>query len=64
MTFGAIVLFVISLTFFRIGIGALNDSANHKEYGVESVSLHRKFSWSFIVIGVMAAVSAGLLLAS
>ncbi len=60
----AVALFVVSFMLFKVGLGALKDSSNHEEYGVESSSLHKKFSWTLIVMGAIAACSAGLLFAS
>jgi len=59
----SIILFVLSLALLKIGFGSLNDSNNHQEYGVESESLHKKFSWFFIILGAaMAALAAFLFL--
>lgn len=62
-TVGAIVLFLVSFILFKMGFGSLKDSNSHAEYGVESQSLHKKFSWFLIGLGAVSASIAGILLA-
>ena len=61
---GAIILSILGFAFLKMGRGALNDSASHTSYGVESESLHRKFSYIFIGVGTAASAIAGWLWAS
>ena len=61
-TIGAIAMFLVSLTLFKMGFSAIKDSNNHEEYGVESKSLHKSFSWFLIGLGAVSAVIAGLLI--
>ena len=61
---GAIVFSILGFAFLKMGRGALKDSAGHREYGVESESLHRKFSYVFIGVGTVASAAAGWLWAS
>jgi len=63
-TIGAIAMFLVSLALFKMGFGTLKDSNNHEEYGVESESLHKSFSWFLIVLGAVSALIAGLLIGS
>lgn len=61
---GAIILSILGFAFLKMGRGALRDRASHTEYGVESESLHRKFSYVFIGVGTVASAAAGWLWAS
>jgi ABC-type antimicrobial peptide transport system permease subunit len=63
-TIGAIVMFVVSLALFKMGFGTMKDSSDYEEYGVESGSLHKVFSWFLIGLGAVSASIAGLLIGS
>lgn len=50
----ALGLHLFSFYLLVIGFSSLKDSKAHNEYGVESESLHKKFSWSLILFGFVA----------
>lgn len=59
----SIILFLVAILLIRMGSGALKDSSSHYEYGVETESSHKTFSWVTILAGCALAVWASLLLA-
>jgi hypothetical protein len=61
---GAIVLSILALIFVNMGRGALRGSADHASYGVETESLHKKFSLILVGVGMLAGAIAGWLWAS
>lgn len=60
-TIGGIIIFILATLMLIMGIRSLRDSSNHGGYGVDSVSLHKKFSWLFIVLGSILTCIAGIL---
>jgi hypothetical protein len=63
-TLGALVLAGLAIYFFAMGISSLKDSSNHSEYGVQSESLHRKFSWFFILLAIICGLISAALAAN
>ena len=51
-----VAMMVMSYALLKMGFGALKDSRNHNQYGVENESLHKKFSYAFIGAGILLAV--------
>lgn len=60
--FIAVALYVFSLYVLIMGISSLKDSEKHQDYGVESKSLHKKFSVFLIFLSALAALVATLIL--
>ncbi|MCD6653355.1 MAG: hypothetical protein LT067_01120 [Sulfurovum sp.] len=61
----AIVLGIVGLGFLKMGIGTLKDKINYKDYGVNpqyTESLHIKFSWLFIILGLVLLGISGILI--
>lgn len=60
--FFGVALFLLGSVFLLMGFGSLKDSANHEEYSSGGESLHRRFSWLFIVLGVIFTGVSGILI--
>ena len=54
----SVVFILASLYCLVIGVRSLRDNKNHQEYGVESSTTHKIFSWMFIISGIVLGLAA------